>query len=93
MIRSVHGTVNGLVLVGLVEGLIMTVVYFAVGAPHAALFGLLTTLLAMVPFGATVAFIVAALVLLAVNKVVGAVIVVLLERWSPLSPTISSVPS
>ncbi len=74
MIRSVHGTVNGLVFVGLAEGALMTVVYFAVGAPHAALFGLFTALLAMVPFGAAVAFAVAAVVLLAVGKVVGAVV-------------------
>ena len=78
MIRSVHGTVHGLVLVGLVEGAIMTVVYFAVGAPHAALFGLVTTLLAMVPFGAAVALGAEGLVLLAVDKVVGAVVVVVL---------------
>ena len=78
MILSVHGTVNGLVLVGLAEGAIMTVAYFAVGAPHASLFGLLTALLAMVPFGATVAFGVAAITLLAVNKIVGAVVVAVL---------------
>ena len=75
MVRSVHGTVNGLVLVGLAEGALMTVVYVAVGAPHAALFGLFTALLAMAPFGATVAFAAAAVVLLAVNKIVGAILV------------------
>ena len=78
MIRSVKGTVNGLVLVGLVEGAIMTVIYFAVGAPHAALFGLVTALLAMVPFGAAVALGAAGIVLLAVNKVIGAAIVIVL---------------
>ncbi len=78
IVLSVHGTVNGLVLVGLIEGVIMTVVYFAVGAPHATLFGLMTALLAMVPFGAVVAFGLAALVLLAVGKVVGAIVVVAL---------------
>ena len=76
IVLSVHGTVNGLVLVGLAEGVIMTIAYFAVGTPHATLFGLLTALLAMVPFGAPVAFGVAAIVLLAVNKVVGAAVVV-----------------
>ena len=77
MVLSVHGTVNGLVLVGLVEGLILGVVYFIVGVPHATLFGLFTALLAMVPFGAGIAFGVAALLLLAVNKLVGAVVVVI----------------
>ena len=40
MVLSVHGTVNGLVLVGLVEGAILGVVYFVVGVPHATIFGL-----------------------------------------------------
>lgn len=77
IILSVHGTVNGLVLVGLAEGVILGVVYLATGVPHAALFGLVTALLAMIPFGAAVAFGLAALVLLAVSKVVGAIVVVL----------------
>lgn len=75
IVRSVQGTVNGLVLVGLAEGLILGVAYWIAGAPHAALFGLLTGLLAMVPFGATVAIAVSALALLAVNKAVAAVVV------------------
>ena len=76
MVLSVHGTVNGLVLVGLAEGAILGVVYVIVGVPHATIFGLLTALLAMVPFGAAVAFGAAAVVLLAVNKIVGAIVVV-----------------
>jgi predicted PurR-regulated permease PerM len=75
MVLSVHGTVNGLVLVGLAEGAILGVAYLIVGLPHATLFGLITALLAMVPMGATVAFGAAAIVLLAVNKIVAAVIV------------------
>ena len=78
MVLSVHGTVNGLVLVGLVEGAIMTVAYFLSGTPHASLFGLLTAVLAMIPLGATVAFAIVGVVLLAVNKVLAAVIVVAL---------------
>jgi predicted PurR-regulated permease PerM len=78
IVLSVHGTVSGLVLVGLAEGAILGVTYFLVGVPHATLFGLLTALLAMIPFGASVAFGVAAIVLLAVNKVVAAVIVVVI---------------
>jgi predicted PurR-regulated permease PerM len=78
MILSVHGTVNGLVLVGLAEGVILGITYLVVGVPHATLFGLMTALLAMVPFGAAIAFGLAAVVLLAVNNVVGAVIVVII---------------
>ena len=72
MVRSVQGTVNGLVLVGLAEGLLLGIAYWIAGAPHASLLGLLSALLAMIPFGATVAIAVAALLLLAVNKLVAA---------------------
>jgi predicted PurR-regulated permease PerM len=76
MVLSVHGTVNGLVLVGLAEGAIIGAAYMIVGVPHAALFGLATGLLAIVPFGAAVAIALAGLVLLALNNVVGAIVVV-----------------
>jgi len=76
MVLSVHGTVNGLVLVGLAEGVLLGIVYVIVGVPHATLFGLMTALLAMVPFGAGVAFGIAALVLLATNNLVGALVVI-----------------
>jgi len=36
MIAAVHGTVNGLVLVGLAEGILHGIVYFAVGLPYPA---------------------------------------------------------
>ena len=76
MIRSVHGTVDGLVLVGLGEGLLLGIVYLAVGVPHPALFGFFTALLAMVPFGSAIAFLLAGVVALAMGKVVGAAIIV-----------------
>ena len=76
VINSVHGTVNGLVLVGLGEGVILGLAYWAFGVPHPTLFGLLTALLAMVPFGAALAFCIAALALLATGKVIGAVVIV-----------------
>ncbi len=76
MIRSVHGTVNGLVLVGLAEGVLLGLVYWIAGVPHPALFGLVAALLAMVPFGAPVAFCIAALLLAALGQPVAAVVVV-----------------
>lgn len=78
MIRSVHGTINGLVLVGLAEGVILGFVYWAAGVPHPTLFGLATALLAMVPFGAAAAFILAAIMAFAVSHVVPALIIVVL---------------
>ena len=76
MILSIHGTVNGLVLVGLGEGVIIGIAYMIAGVPHATLFALFTALLAMIPFGAGIAIAVAAVALLAVNKVIAAVVVV-----------------
>ncbi|WP_428393219.1 AI-2E family transporter [Lichenicoccus sp.] len=75
VINSVHGTVTGLVLVGLGEGLILGLLYWGFGVPHPTLFGLLTALLAMVPFGAAIGFCIAALALLATGKVVGAIVI------------------
>ncbi len=63
-VAAVRGTVNGLVLVGLGEGVLLGIAYAATGLPHAALLGLATGVLATVPFGAPVIFVVCALVLL-----------------------------
>jgi predicted PurR-regulated permease PerM len=75
VVRSVQGTVNGLVLVGLAEGLILGVAYGIADVPHAALFGLVTALLAMVPFGAYLAIAAAALALLIGDHVISAMAV------------------
>ena len=76
MVLSVHGTINGLVLVGLGEGVLLGIVYVFAGLPHATLFALMTAILAMIPFGTGLAIAVAGLVLLAVNKIVAAAVVV-----------------
>jgi len=78
IINSVHGTVNGLVLVGLGEGFLLGLAYLATGVPHPALFGLLTAILAMVPFGAAVAIAAAAALLLAKGSTAAAVIIIAL---------------
>jgi predicted PurR-regulated permease PerM len=78
MIASVHGTVDGLVLVGLGEGLIMGIAYLIAGVPHPTLFGLFTAVAAMVPFGAAVAFGIAALLLLAKGTVAAAIVILAL---------------
>ncbi len=73
VIASVHGTVDGLVLVGLAEGAILGIGYLLTGVPHPTLFGLLTAIAAMVPFGSAVAFGIAALILLMQGSVTGAI--------------------
>lgn len=70
MIRSVHGTVDGLVLVGLGMGVLIGIGYWFAGVPQPALFGLVTALLAMIPFGAPICVYVAGAVLLAQGQVV-----------------------
>ena len=65
MIASVHGTVDGLVLVGLGEGVILGGAYAIAGAPHPTLFGVLTAVAAMIPFCAVIAVALASLLVVA----------------------------
>ena len=76
MVASVHGTVDGLVLVGLGEGVLLGIVYYFAGAPHPVLLGALTAVAAMIPFGAPLVFGIAALILLAGGAVIPAAVVV-----------------
>ncbi|AWM05504.2 AI-2E family transporter [Bradyrhizobium symbiodeficiens] len=63
MVDATRGTVNGTVLVAAGEGLLIGVGYLIAGVPNAIIFTILTTALAMLPFGAWVAFSAAALML------------------------------
>lgn len=53
---AIRATVNGVVLVGLAEGLLIGLSYWIAGAPHAAILGLSTGALAMIPFAAPLIF-------------------------------------
>jgi predicted PurR-regulated permease PerM len=57
VLTAVRATVNGLVLVGFGEGLILGIAYALCGVPHAVTLGAATGILATVPFGAPVIFI------------------------------------
>lgn len=72
-IAAVRGTVNGLVLVGLAEGVLLGLAYLATGLSHAGLLGLTTAVLATVPFGAPVVFIACALYLFAQSQTTAAI--------------------
>jgi predicted PurR-regulated permease PerM len=74
-VRSVRGTIDGLVLVGLGVGALMALVYLVLGVPHPLLLGAATAIAAMIPFGAPVLFGVAALLLLLQGGVAGAIAV------------------
>ena len=76
MIAAVHGTVTGLVLVGLAEGLLMGFAYALAGLLHAVPFAALTGVVAVIPFGAPVAFCAAGLYLLTNGSTVAAGLVV-----------------
>jgi predicted PurR-regulated permease PerM len=56
VLTAVRATVNGLVLVGFGEGLLLGVAYAVCGLPQSVLLGALTGVLATVPFGAPVVF-------------------------------------
>ncbi len=75
VVASVHGTVDGLVLVGLAEGVVLGVVYAIAGVPHPTVLGLVSGIAAMIPFAAGIAIALAALLLLAKGLVVAAVAV------------------
>jgi predicted PurR-regulated permease PerM len=72
-VGAVRGTVNGLVLVGLVEGVLLGIAYVATGLSHAALLGLVTAVLATVPFGAPLVFVACALFLFAQSQTAAAI--------------------
>lgn len=65
IIASIHGTVSGLVLVGLAEGAVLGIVYAIAGVPQATVFGMITAIAAMIPFAAATVFAVVGLLLLA----------------------------
>jgi predicted PurR-regulated permease PerM len=75
MVQAVLATVNGLVLVGLGEGALMGIVYIVAGLPHPLSIAALTGVLAVIPFGAPVAFGAAALYLIGIGSTVGGVAV------------------
>jgi len=72
MVQAVLGTVNGLVLVGLGEGVLLGVAYILAGLPHSVPIALLTGVVAVIPFGAPVVFGAAALYLAAAGSTAAA---------------------
>ena len=72
MVASIHGTVDGMVLVGLGVGAILGVGYWLAGVPHPALLGGLTALAALIPMGAPIVLGVASLIVLAQSHTLAA---------------------
>ncbi|MXV44623.1 AI-2E family transporter [Saccharibacter sp. 17.LH.SD] len=76
IISSVHGTVSGLVLVGLGEGVVMGIAYAIAGAPQPIIFGLVTAVAAMVPLLGWIAVTGVALLMVATQSSAIAAIIV-----------------
>lgn len=75
IVASVHGTLSGLVLVGLGEGLVLGIGYRLAGVPHPVLLGVLTAVAAMIPFGAPLVFLIAAALLVGQGAVTLAIVI------------------
>jgi predicted PurR-regulated permease PerM len=75
VVAAVRATVNGLVLVGLGEGVLIGIAYAMAGVPSPAVWGALTGLLAIIPFAAPIVFGIAALLLAVQGSVVSAIAV------------------
>ena len=71
--HAVRGTVDGLLLVGLAEAMLLGIAYELAGVPHATLFGALTGLLSAVPFASPLVFVGAGLWLLAQSATAAAI--------------------
>lgn len=77
MVKSVRGTIDGVVLVGLGEGVLLGIAYAIAGVPHPILLGAITGIAAMIPFGAALLLGFVALLLLAKGATTAALIVVI----------------
>jgi predicted PurR-regulated permease PerM len=73
---AVRATVNGLVLVGLAEGVLLGIGYQFAGVPSAVLWAAATGVLAIIPFGAPLAFGAVAALLLFQGNTMGAAAIV-----------------
>jgi predicted PurR-regulated permease PerM len=75
IIMSVRGTVDGVVLLGLAQGVIMALLYVLSGVPHPILLGLLSGIGAMVPFGLIAIMLIALSLLIIKGSVLAAIVV------------------
>lgn len=75
IVASIHGTVQGLVLVGIGEGVLMWLIYLFAHAPHPALFGVITAVAAMIPFCAIISVTFISLLVMATGATVSAIVI------------------
>ena len=92
LVASVHGTVDGLVLVGLGVGFLLGVGYMVAGIPHPLLLGVVSAAAAMIPFAPWFVVAIAALLAVSVGKTVAAAVLAAVgNAWSvATAPSTSS---
>jgi predicted PurR-regulated permease PerM len=77
-VAAVRATVNGLVLVGLAEGVLLGIAYILTGVRHPVSFGFATAVLASIPFGAPLVFAIAATTLVLDSRFTAAVVLLVI---------------
>jgi predicted PurR-regulated permease PerM len=78
IVASIHGTVDGLVFVGIGEGLVLAIAYYVAGVPEATWLGVATAIGAIIPFGAFVMFSIASLLLIYKGSMIASIVIFLL---------------
>ncbi|KTC66187.1 transmembrane permease (plasmid) [Legionella adelaidensis] len=78
---ALRATVNGTIVVGIGVGILMGICYALVGFPAPTLLGFITAVAAMIPFVVPIVFTLVALILIAYNSMIAAIIVVV---WGTL---------
>jgi len=76
MTQAVRHTVSGTLLVSVLEGALIGVGYFVAGVPQPLMFTVATILLALVPFGAWLAFGLAGLILIGQGEMLSGVLLI-----------------
>lgn len=85
-VETIRGTVNGLILVGIAEGILLGLGYALAGLGSPALWGAMTGLLAIIPFGMPALFGAASLILFAQGNETAAIAILI---WGTLVMLVS----
>jgi len=72
-VETIRGTVNGVICVGLFEGVLLGFAYAATGLSHATVLGLATGIFATVPFGSALIFVACTLALFVQSQATAAI--------------------
>ena len=74
VLASVRGTVDGLVMLGIAQAVVMSIIYAVAGVPHPVLVGALSGLASVIPFGLAFVMVLALLTVVAKGAIVTAIV-------------------